>query len=158
MASVPVVLWVLPVVGVLVLVAGAGMLLWTRVDIARMARAEATVVAEAPKDEAGNKLPDAMRGMFWYAEFTDRRGKRQRFFLGASVEMNLGALKLADISIKLPPAGSSIPILFDPNNPLRAKRDTFEALWRTPLVVLALGAAVTVVATGFAIAIARGMQ
>jgi hypothetical protein len=150
MASVPVVLWVFAATGVVLLAAGAGMLLWTRAYVARWARAEATVVVADAKDDSGNSVPQAK---FWHAEFTDRRGLRQSFFLGASMEIPM--MGLSAESQKFPQPGSKIPILFDPSNPKRAKRDTFGELWRTPLVVLAVGAAVAI---GSAAAIVLGLD
>lgn len=79
--------------------------------------------------------PSAHSAIFWFAEFEDRKGLRQRLSLGET--LNLGPFAI--VGHNFPPAGSKIGVLFNPENPREVRRDSFNETWRTAIVSSAVG-------------------
>lgn len=143
MNSMPVFGWVLLALGVAAGAAGAIAFLMTRAFVATAARAEATVVVteDVLKDKATG-APTDYKAKFWIAEFKDRKGLLQRLQLGESMDVKMAGIQLGQApDPSLPSAGSKVSVLFDPNNPIKVRRDTFKELWMLPAACLA-GAAV----------------
>ncbi len=126
----------LPLVGGLVLLAVALVsFLMTRAFVAKAARAEATVVGEEKSLKHPDGTPSAASAIFWFAEFEDRKGLRQRLSLGETLK--LGPFPI--LGHNFPPAGSRIGVLFNPENPWEARRDSFNETWRTATYFSAVG-------------------
>lgn len=140
-------IWILLASGVVLLAAGAIAFLMARVFVAKAARAEATVVVTEEELKAPDGTPSGQKAKFWVAEFQDRKGLRQRLRLGESMDFKMGPLQMGNPGEEksLPSAGSRISVLFDPDNPIRVRRDSFGELWRLPVALLAAGTLVLAV-------------
>ena len=121
--------------GLILLVVGLYFFSMTRAFVAKAVRAEGTVVGEEKPLEPSDGTPSVLNASIWFAEFQDRRGLRQRYFLGSRLKLG----PFPAFGDNVPPAGAKINLLFDPENPVKVRRDEFNRLWGVAIVFCVIG-------------------